>query len=140
MPRTKTASKKTVSDTPRVSIKKLKKKKTASEKHIEDVLIGCSKHDKNDIIFLGNLVESTLKSEFGAVLKALTAGRVSEELMLQKSSHKSSDYHIGRLSAFNDLWGDLEQYVLDKEKLTQPIETEDNSFPEQEQFYTTDTY
>lgn len=100
---------------------KIPAKKSKRDEEIEERLIGCSLNEKNDIIYVGQLVERVLKGEFGAILKALTAGRTAEELQLQKSSSKTSDYHLGRLSAFNDLWNDLEQFVHDKDKMQETL-------------------
>lgn len=93
------------------------RKKTKAGQDIQERLVRCAKADPQEIIYVGLLVERTLKGEFGEILQALTSGRTSEELSAQKSSSKSSDYHLGRLSAFNDLWNDLEQYVHDKDKM-----------------------
>lgn len=95
-----------------------KQKKTSVELGIEERLEGCSRNDAAHIIYVGELVERILKSEFGAVLKALTAGRISTELSTRDAT-VSSDRRIGRLEMANDLWNDLEQFVLDKDKIIQ---------------------
>lgn len=97
------------------------RRKTKQEKAIEERLTKCSRNDPQEIIFVGELVERTLAGDFGAILKALTAGRTAMELDAQKVSGKSSDYHLGRLSMANDLWNDLEQYVHDKDKMQEEI-------------------
>lgn len=101
------------------------KKKTKREEEIEERLTRCSRNEKEDIIYVGNLVERILQSEFGAVLKALTAGRIAMELDAQKSSSKSADYHLGRASMGNDIWSDLEQFVHDKDRLKETLTSED---------------
>lgn len=113
MPRTKDVE---------IAIKKARK--TRQDKTIEDRLTACSRQEKQEIIYIGELVEKTLKGEFGAVLKALTAGRVSQELQNAKSSGIPSDRILGRCEMAENLWNDLEQFVLDKDKLLQPLERE----------------
>lgn len=102
-----------------------KAKKTKQDKAIEERLSACARHEAQHIIYVGELVERTLKGEFGAVLKALTAGRVSQELQAAKVSGISSDRVLGRLEMAENLWNDLEQFVLDKDKLQQPIAREE---------------
>lgn len=92
-----------------------KTKVTKKDLDIEERLAGCGRKEPEHIIYIGELVERTLKAEFGAVIKALTAGRISMELEHKKSSGLTSDWHLGRASMGNDLWNDLEQYVLDKD-------------------------
>ena len=93
-----------------------KAKKTRQDEDIEERLAGCSRHEAQHIVYVGDLVEKVLRSEFGAVLKALTAGRISTELATRDSSI-SSDRRIGRLEMANDLWQDLEQFVLDRDNV-----------------------
>ncbi len=91
-------------------------RKTKQDQDIEERLAGCSRNEANHIIYVGELVERVLRSEFGAVIKALTAGRVATELATRDAG-VSSDRRIGRLEMANDLWQDLEQFVLDKDKV-----------------------
>lgn len=102
------------------------KKKTAQEIAIEERLAACARKDRDEIIYVGNLVERTLKGEFGAVIKALTAGRISMELESKKSSGLTSDWHLGRASMGNDLWNDLEQFVHDKDQVLMTVRKEDS--------------
>jgi hypothetical protein len=102
-----------------------KSKDTYSKTLIEDRLAGCGRNEVEHIIYVGELVEKAIKSEFGAILKALTAGRVSTELNANKSGSLSSDRVLGRIEMANNLWDDLEQFVLDKDKLQAPQESYD---------------
>ena len=106
---------------PRIK-KKLKTptKKTPSQVAIEEKLASCGRGELENIVFVGELVEKTLKSDFGAILKALTAGRISMELQSNKDGKLSSERLIGRLEMAEQLWNDLEQYVLDKDRLKTP--------------------
>lgn len=101
---------------------------TQQQLSIEDRLAGCGRNEPLHIEYVGEVVERVLGSEFGAILKALTAGRLSMELDSSKSSGRSSDWHLGRASMANDLWQDFEQYVHDKDRLKEPvILTEDSN-------------
>lgn len=104
----------------KVKLDEIKKKPSKQEKEIEERLAGASRNEASHIIYLGELVERTLRSEFGAVLKALTAGRISMELSTRDSTI-SSDRRIGRLEMANELWTDLEQYVIDKDKVQEAL-------------------
>lgn len=97
-----------------------KSKGTQLDFDIEERLAGCGRKEEDHIRYVGELVERALKSEIGAILKALTAGRISMELESAKVSTKSSDWHLGRASMGNDLWNDLETFVLDKDALNRP--------------------
>lgn len=93
-----------------------KAKKTKHDEAIENRLEGCSRNEASHIIYVGELVERVLCGEFGAVLKALTAGRIATELST-RDPNVSSDRRIGRLEMANELWSDLEQFVHDKDKV-----------------------
>jgi len=88
---------------------------------IEERLAACGRKEAEHIVYVGELVERTLKSEFGAVIRALTAGRVSNELSANRDGKLSSDRILGRLEMADLLWQDLEQFVLDKDTYKRPI-------------------
>lgn len=96
-------------------------KRSATDIAIEDRLAGCGRLEAEHIIYVGELVERMLKSEFGAVLKALTAGRASAELSANRDGKLSADRILGRLEMADGLWSDLEQFVLDKDSQLRPI-------------------
>lgn len=97
-------------------------KRTATDVAIEERIAGCGRKEAEHIIYVGQLVERMLKSEFGAVLKALTAGRTSAELSGNRDGKITSDRILGRCEMAESLWGDLEQFVLDKDAQLRPIE------------------
>lgn len=99
----------------------VREKRVASTYSIKERIAGAGRGEREHIIYLGEMVERVMGGEFGAILEALTAGRISMELTEQKTSGRSSDYHMGRASMGNDLWHDLEQYVLDKDKCMAPL-------------------
>lgn len=96
-------------------------KRTANDVAIEERLAGCGRKEAEHIIYVGDLVERILKSEFGAVIKALTAGRTSAELSSNRDGKLSSERILGRLEMAESLWSDLEQFVLDKDSYTRPV-------------------
>ena len=107
-----------------------KKKKIIENSHkfqIEERLIGCARKEHEHIIYIGDLVERIMRSEFGAVLKALTAGRVSQEIASNKDGKLSSERVLGRLEMADNLWNDLEQFVMDKDSLLRPLENDQES-------------
>jgi len=93
---------------------------------IEDLIAAAGRNEPDAVIRLGQIVETTLKSQFGAIIKALTAGRISTELGGARASHTSSDRILGRLEMAENLWNDLEQFVLDKDKLSRPQGYDEN--------------
>jgi hypothetical protein len=47
-------------------------------------------------------------------------GRISTELNQARGSLTSSDRILGRLEMAENLWNDLEQFVIDKDNLNRP--------------------
>jgi hypothetical protein len=101
-------------------------KETIVQASIEERLAACGRKDPSAIIYVGQLVERVLKSEFGAIIKALTAGRISTELGSSRISVSTSDRILGRLEMAEYLWNDLEQFVLDKDALQRPKDYGEN--------------
>lgn len=97
------------------------------ELSIEDRLSGCGRRESDAIIYVGTLVENVLRGEFGAIIKALTVGRVSTELKNNREGKLNTERLVGRLEAYDTLWEDLEQFVLDKDSLLKPLEDNDIS-------------
>lgn len=84
---------------------------------IEERIAACGRGEPSHIIYIGGVIEQALKGEVGAIIKALTAGRIAMELSNNKDGRISSDRLMGRLEMAQTLWSDLENYVLDKDKL-----------------------
>lgn len=101
-----------------------KSKVTNIDVAIEDRLAGCGRKEHEHIIYVGELVERALKGEIGAVIKALTAGRSSNEIRSNMDGKLSPDRVLGRIEAYENLWNDLEQFVFDKDALMTPLRTE----------------
>ena len=106
------------SDISKIAVR-LKKSKT--DISIEERLVGCGKKENDHVIYVGEVVERAIKGEIGAIIKALTAGRLSRELYENRNGKMSADRVLGRLEMCDLLWNDLEQFVLDKDKLLTPI-------------------
>jgi len=114
---------------PQISVSVRRGKETIADISVEDRLTRASRGEHDSIVYLGELVERILKGEFGAIIKALTAGRISRELSEAKQAPVSSDRILGRIEMAENLWNDLEQFVLDKDvcltpKDSTPIESE----------------
>lgn len=102
-----------------------KLKRSGVDLAIEERLAACGRGESEHIIYIGMLVENLLKSETGAIIKALTAGRTSSEILSNMSGKLSSDRVLGRIEAYENLWNDLEQFVLDKDRLQEPIKEQE---------------
>lgn len=87
----------------------------------EQLLIQAASGDKSAIVKLGELVETHMKSSFGIILKALTVGKIAEQLEQNFDGRLSSDRILGRCEMANNLWNSLEDYVADKDRLLLPI-------------------
>lgn len=103
----------------------VKIKKTQADIAIEERLTKCAKGESEHIIYVGEVVERTLKGEFGAIIKALTAGRTSRELAENRDGKMSADRILGRIEMAEILWNDLEQFVEDKDKALEPVNLEE---------------
>lgn len=103
-------------------------KRTQQDTAIEERLAGCGRKESEHIIYVGELVERMLKHEFGAVLKALTAGRVGAEIAANKDGKLSPDRILGRIEMADNLWTDLEQFVIDKDAQLKPIQSLDDNY------------
>lgn len=102
--------------------------RTASQIDIAERLILCQAKDRDSIIYVGNLVENTLNGPFGEVIRALTAGRIDIELRSNRDGKLSSDRILGRCEMGNQLWHDLETFVIEKDAAKRPVrEAERNS-------------
>ncbi len=103
------------------------KRTSGVDESIEERLASAGRGDVSAIIHLRDLVERTLKGEFGAILKALTVGRTSRELAENRDGKLSSDRVLGRIEMAELLWNDLEQYVIDGDSLLVPTKGENDS-------------
>lgn len=113
MPRSKAAS------TPKIEAQAKKfrpKKKSKGELDIEERIVGAGRGELKEIVYVGDIVETTLKTEFGVILRALLKGRAALELAESRNKAEfSPDRFLGRLDAYEKIMQDLEQYVIDKD-------------------------
>lgn len=100
------------------------KRKTASDLIIEERIAAAGRGERSHIVYLGEMVERVMRGEFGAILKALTAGRIDQELQANRTNGISSERILGRCEMASNLIKDLEQYVIDKDKLMVPLKEE----------------
>lgn len=106
--------------------RKAVKRSSGVDESIEEKLASAGRGDASAIIALRDIVERTLKGEFGAILKALTVGRTSRELAENRDGKLSSDRVLGRIEMAELLWNDLEQYVMDGDALLVPTKSEND--------------
>jgi len=99
-------------------IRPVKVEKSHVDIETDELLTMAASGDLNQIIYIGRLVEETLKGEFGSVLRALLRGRAAADLSESRihGCTLSSDRYLGRLDAYERILQDLEQYVLDKDQ------------------------
>lgn len=110
---------------------KTTKDKTKADQHIEDALASAGRGDLKEVIRIGQLVEDTLKGEFGSVLRALLRGRSAADLAeSRRSGGLSSDRYLGRLDAYERILEDLEQFVTDKDIAAQKLIDDSKPQPE----------
>ena len=93
---------------------------------MRDRIAACGRKDSDQVIYVGELVEKVMKSEFGVILEALTAGRTTFEIGANRNSALSCDRVLGRIEMASLLFEDLEQFILDKDALLRPIEQPSN--------------
>lgn len=110
---------------PKVKMNFTAPKRVVHDTAIEERLAGCGRKEAEHIIYVGELVERILKHEFGAVLRALTAGRTGAELQANRDGKLSADRILGRIEMADALWSDLEQFVIDKDAQLAPIPVAD---------------
>lgn len=80
---------------------------------IEDRLLRMA---PEDVIHIGGVIETLMDSEAGKLLIALLNGRIAMEARA-KDTNVSSDKRMGRIEMCQTLLDDLEQYIMDRNKL-----------------------
>lgn len=100
-----------------------KKVKTVDDyPEIAEMMVACGKGDPSAIRAVGDYVEHTLKSKFGKVLEIYLRGKEMEIINRAKQDLVQAPVYLGMLSAVKEFALDLEQFVLDKDKVLAPIE------------------
>lgn len=101
-----------------------KKVKTVNDyPEIAELMIKCSQQDPAAIRAVGDYVENVLKSKFGKILEIYLRGKETEVLNRAKQDLNQSAFYLGMLGAIKEFALDLEQFVLDKDKVLEPKES-----------------
>lgn len=73
-----------------------------------------------DKLYIGELVETHINSEFGTLLKLIINGIIAEELMASRGNHQTSaDRHLGRIEGLSTLQERLDYCIEEKNILTE---------------------
>jgi len=78
----------------------------------------------DDIVYIGGLIQNSMKSEFWKVLEMMTASLKIEEIEKSKNglgAQISSDRVLGRIEAYETIITNLEAIAAQKEELSKPI-------------------
>lgn len=91
-----------------------------------------TRRSPDDIIFIGNLIQNAMRSDFWVVLQMLSSSLKVEEIEKSKTGIGgpiSSDRVLGRIEAYETLTSNLEAFVTMKEELSKPL-TQKKESPE----------
>lgn len=103
-----------------------KKVKTIEDyPEIAELMVKCSQGDPAAIRAVGDYVEHTLRSKFGKVLEIYLRGKEMEIINRAKQDLTQAPVYLGMLSAVKEFALDLEQFVLDKDKILEPIKRDE---------------
>jgi hypothetical protein len=89
---------------------------------VAEMMVACGKGDPSAIRAVGDYVEHTLRSKFGKVLEIYLRGKEMEIINRAKQDLTQAPVYLGMLSAVKEFAIDLEQFVLDKDKVLEPVE------------------
>lgn len=99
-----------------------KKVKTVEDyPEINELMIKCAQGDPVAIRATGEYVEHMLKSKFGKILELYFRGKETEIMNRAKQDLSQAPFYLGMLGAVKEFALDLEQFVLDKDKVLEPI-------------------
>ncbi len=105
-----------------------KKVKTVDDyPEISELMIKCGRGDVSAIRAVGDYVENVLKSKFGKILEIYLRGKETEILNRAKQDLNQGSFYLGMLGAVKEFALDLEQFVLDKEKVLEPVKKDEDS-------------
>jgi hypothetical protein len=100
-----------------------KKVKTVEDyPEVAEMMVKCAQGDPTAIRAVGDYVENVLKSKFGKVLELYFRGKEVEIINRAKQDLPQAPVYLGMLSAVKEFALDLEQFVLDKDKVLAPVE------------------
>ena len=105
-----------------------KKVKTVDDyPEITELMIKCGRQDPAAIRAVGDYVENVLKSKFGKILEIYLRGKETEILNRAKQDLSQGSFYLGMLGAVKEFAIDLEQFVLDKDKVLAPRESNEEN-------------
>lgn len=104
--------------------RKKKQPKIEDFPEVAELFVKCASREQGAITALGEYVEWVLKGKFGKVLEIYFRGKESEILSRAKQDLTNSQFYLGMLGAVKEFTLDLEQFVLDKDKVNAPLESE----------------
>lgn len=90
---------------------------------IEERLI---RRHAEDIVYVGNIIRSLMRTETWGMLKFVTASRRVDEIEKARNgvgAPISADRVLGRIEAYESILGDLEAIAVQAEELQKPIES-----------------
>lgn len=88
---------------------------------IEDRL---ARGNADDIIHIGGVMEGFLDTEAGKLVQALLRGRQSKESKARTGAETPAERRLGRIEMCETLLDDLEQFIVDRNKLLLDIKKE----------------
>ncbi len=94
---------------------------------ITEQMVKCAQGDQTAIRVIGDYVEFILRGKFGKLLEVYFRGKETEVLNRSKQDLANAQFFLGMIGAVKEIQLDLEQFVLDKDKLNEPIEKQDDS-------------
>jgi len=94
---------------------------------ISEQMVKCAQGDQTAIRVIGEYVEVVLSGKFGKLLEIYFRGKESEIINRSKQDLSNSPFYLGMIGAIKEIQLDLEQFVLDKDKLNEPLEKQDDS-------------
>ncbi len=101
-----------------------KKVKTVEDyPEITELMVKCGTGDPTAIRAVGDYVENVLQSKFGKILEIYLRGKEVEVLNRAKQDLGNGSFFLGMLGAVKEFALDLEQFVLDKDKVLAPKES-----------------
>lgn len=105
--------------------RKKKYQKIEDFPEVEELFIKCGLGDIGAIHALGDYVEQVLKGKFGKVLEIYSRGKETEIINRSKQDLANAPFYLGMLGAVKEITTDLEQFVLDKDRVIAPKESDD---------------
>jgi hypothetical protein len=104
-----------------------KKVKTVDDyPEITELMVKCGQSDPQAIRAVGEYVENVLKSKFGKILEIYLRGKEVEIVNRAKQDLPQSPFYLGMIGAVKEVALDLEQFVLDKDKVLEPVKRDED--------------